>query len=379
MIQQCSLSSGTGRWILAATTLASATSFLMMTAVPVALPAIQTEFSASIGGIQWVVNAHLLSLGALLLIGGSLGDHFGRKRIFIAGISLFAVGGILSGFAPGIEFLIAFQALQGIGSALMMPQSLAIINDCFVENERGRAIGLWAGLSGGISALGPFLGGWLIDAFSWSAVYFMVIPVSVPALIVTSIYVPTTKNPGGRKLDWLGTALIFLGLSGLAYGLISGPLSGWTELPVLVSLVGGLVAIALFILAEQRQQEPLVPFEIFRNPLVVGANTVTLLLYFALNGVIFFTVLNLQQVQGYTPTEAGLGMLPPFLFITVFAGPAGALADKIGPRLQMILGPIVVAIGMVLLTTGGSEASYFKNFMPGLSLFGVGRPWLFRH
>ncbi len=372
MIQQCSLSSATGRWILLAAILASGTAFLMGTAVIVALPTIQSYFHISITGIQWVVNAHLISLAALLLIGGSLGDHFGRKRIFIFGIILFATGAVLSGLAKTIGLLITFQALQGVGSALMIPQSLAIINACFSENQRGQVIGLWAGLSGGIAALGPWLGGWLVETFFWQAVFFMTVPISILALIVTSIFVPESKNPGARQLDWLGTLFIFLGLLGIAYGLISGPVAGWNTPLVLIGLIGGPIAIILFIVAELRQPEPLVPLQIFKNPLVTGANTVTFFLYFALNGIIFFLVLNLQQVQGYSPAKAGLGLLPPIVLITFLSGPAGALADRIGPRLQMILGPVIVALGMVLLTIGGTDASYFKHFLPGLILFGIG-------
>jgi EmrB/QacA subfamily drug resistance transporter len=372
VIQQCLVSSATGRWILLATLLASGTAFLMGTAVVVALPTIQVHFSTTITGIQWVVNAHLLSLAAMLLICGSLGDHFGRKRIFISGISIFAIGAILSGFAGSIGQLIAFQAIQGMGSALMIPQSLAIINACFIETHRGRAIGLWAGLSGGIAALGPWLGGWLVETFSWQAVFFITAPLSILVVAVTAVFIPENRDPGARKLDWWGTLLIFLGLFGIAYGLISGPIAGWHTLLVLISLVGGVVAIILFVLIELRQPEPLVPLHIFRNPLVAGANTVTFFLYFALNGVIFFLVLNLQQVQGYSPTIAGIGLLPPIVLITFLAGPAGALSDRIGPRLQMVSGPVIVALGIALLTIGGTEASYFEHFLPGLMLFGIG-------
>ncbi len=372
MIQQCTLSSATGRWILLATLLASGTAFLMGTAVMVALPAIQSYFGTGLTGMQWVVNAYLLSLAALLLIGGSLGDRFGRRRIFIYGIILFATGAVLSGLARTIGLLIAFQALQGIGSALMIPQSLAIINACFSENQRGQAIGLWAGLSAGIGALGPWLGGWLVETFFWQAVFFMVVPTSLLTLIITAVFVPESKNPAARQLDWRGTLFILLGLLGIAYGLISGPVAGWDNRLVLIGLIGGPIAIIGFILIELRQSEPLVPLQIFRNPLVTGANLVTFLLYFALNGVIFFLVLNLQQVQGYSPATAGLGLLPPIVLITLFAGPAGALADRIGPRRPMLLGPVIVAVGMVLLTIGGADASYLRHFLPGLVLFGMG-------
>jgi EmrB/QacA subfamily drug resistance transporter len=372
VIQQCRLDSKTGRLILLATLLASGTAFLMGTAVTVALPEIQSYFRTSVTSIQWVVNAHLLSLAALLLIGGSLGDHFGRKRIFIFGIIVFGTGAFLSGLSRSAGMLIAFQAVQGVGSALMIPQNLAIINACFAEKQRGQAIGLWAGLSGGIAALGPFLGGWVAETFSWQAVFFMAVPLSIFALIVASMVIPENKNPEARRLDWLGTLLIFLGLLGIAYGLISGPVAGWDKLIVLVGLIGGPVAIALFILIELHQSEPLVPLKIFRNPLVAGANSVTLLLYFALNGLIFFLVLNLQQIQGYSPMIAGLGLLPPIVLITLFAAPSGALTDKIGPRLQMVLGPVIVAMGILLLAIGGADASYIRHYLPGLVLFGIG-------
>jgi MFS family permease len=332
MIGNCSVGSKTGRWILAATLLASGASFIMWSATAVALPSIQGYFDTNIAGIQWVVNSHLLALSAFLLIGGSLGDHFGRKKVFLFGMLLFAIGAILSGFAWSIGALIGFQALQGFGSALMVPQSLAIINACFAERERGRAIGIWAGISGGIAALGPWVGGWLVESFGWPAVFWMTLPVIALSLIVTARLVPENLDPKAGRLDWLGTLFILLGLSGL----------------------------------------PLIPLKIFKNPLVSGANSVTLLLYFAFNGVVIFSVLNLQQIQGFSPIEVGVGLLPPIVIITFLAAPAGALADRFGPRPQMIGGPLLVALGIALLTLGGTSASYFKHFLPGLAIIGIG-------
>lgn len=372
MESKCSISSGTGRWVLLATMLASGAAFLMGTAVAIALPAIQTYFHTNLTSLQWVVNAQLLSLAALLLIGGALGDRFGRKRIFIIGLVIFLVAALLSGLAKTIGLLIAFQALQGIGAALLVPQSLAIINACFAEEQRGQAIGLWAGLSGGISALGPWLGGWLVETYSWPAVFFMIVPIAGLTLIITHLFVPESRNPNARKLDWLGTFLIFVSLLGIAYGLITAPVAGWTDILVLIALTGGAIALILFVFIELRQSEPLVPFHILRNRLVAGANLATLFLYFALNGIVFFLVLNFQQVQGYSPVEAGLGLLPPIILITFLSIPAGTLADKIGPRLPMIIGPAVVAVGMALIALAGTEAGYFKYFFPGLVLFGLG-------
>ena len=368
----CSLKSSSGRWILLATTLASGASFLAGTAVPVALPEIQSRFNTALSGIQWVVNANLLFLGALILVGGALGDHYGRKRIFTLGMALFGVAALFSGLAPSIGMLLSLQALQGTGSALMVPQSLAIINDCFAESERGRAIGLWAGISGGIAALGPLAGGWLVDKFSWSAIFFMVVPVSIAALFISLLFVPGTRPSKAHRLDWPGSITILIGLFGLAYGLMTGPNTGWESPSVVASLLVGSIAIGVFIFIETRQRQPLVYLSIFKKPLVTGANAVTLLVYFGLNGVIFFTVLNLQQVQGYSPTQAGLALLPPIVLITFLTWPTGVLADKLGPRLQMILGPLLVSAGMAFLALGGPDANYLLHFLPGLALFGIG-------
>jgi EmrB/QacA subfamily drug resistance transporter len=344
----------------------------MWSAIAVALPSIQDHFGANIAGVQWVVNSHLLALSSLLLFGGSLGDRLGRKKVFLLGMLIFMVGALLSGFAWSMASLIGFQALQGLGSALMVPQSLAIINACFQEGERGRAIGLWAGISGGIAALGPWLGGWLVETSGWPAVFWMTLPVIVLAFIATARMVPENRDPEAGKLDKLGTLLILLGLLGLAYGLVSGPAEGWAAPLVLIGLIGGMAAVAAFIVVETHKSDPLVPLHILKNPLVSGANACTLLLYFAFNGMVIFTVLNLQQAQGYSPTEAGLGLLPPIVIITFLAAPAGALADRLGPRPQMVGGPLLVAAGIALLATGDVNASYLRNFLPGLATAGVG-------
>lgn len=366
------VNSARGRGVLIATILASGMAFLAGTAVSIALPTIQSFFNSTITGIQWVVNAYVLALAVLILISGSLGDRFGRKRIFCYGIIVFIVGSLLSGFAKTIAQLIAFQAFQGVGAAMMIPGSLAIINSCFAESHRGHAIGLWAGFSGGIAAFGPFLGGFLVETFSWPAVFFINVPIGLLAFFVTLQFVPESRDPSARRLDWWGTLFIALGLSGIAYGLIMGPVNGWSSPLVLTSLIGGILAFIFFIILERKIPEPVVPFSIFRNPLVTGANLATFLLYFALNGMIFFLVLNFQQVQGYSPIFAGLALLPPIILITFLSGPAGSLADKIGPRLQMIAGPFIVALGMALLIIPGTDANYYTHFMPGLILFGGG-------
>ncbi len=365
------LGSARGRGILGATILASGSAFLLGAAVAVALPTIQSAFGTELSSLQWVINAELLTLAALLPIGGSLGDRFGRKRIFLIGITTFTVAGVLSGLASAPVVLIAWQALLGVGAALMVPQSLAIINVSFAENRRGQVIGLWAGLSGAIGALGPWLGGWLVQTFSWPAVFFLAAGAGVVAFIIALLLVPESRNPAARRLDWPGTACLLVGFFGVAFGLISGP-SGWTRPLVLGTLLGGAAALVLFVRVESRRKEPLVPLHIFRNPLVSGANLCTLLLYFALNGVTVFPVLNLQQIQGYSPSEAGLALLPVIVLITFLSGPAGSLADKLGPRLQMIVGPVLVGAGAALLSVGGISISYVRDFLPGTALIGLG-------
>ena len=372
MVGSCSIRSVAGRWVLAATLLASAASFILWSAVSVALPSIQSAFDTGISGLQWVVNSYLLTLSAFLLIGGSLGDHFGRKRIFVTGMLVFVTGASASGFAWSLTALIAFQALEGLGSALMVPQSLAIINACFPSEERGRAIGLWAGISGGIAALGPWIGGALVQAFGWNSVFWMPVPVIALALAATIRYVPENRDVETGKLDWPGTLLVLLALLGIAYGLISGPGNGWDAPVVVACLAGGAVALGFFIVVEARSSTPLVHLAIFRNPLVSGANAVTLLLYFALDGIMLFTILNLQQIQGYSPTQSGLRMLPPVIIITLLAAPAGTLADRIGPRIQMIGGPALVAAGAGLLMLVHADAAYLVYFLPGLAATGIG-------
>jgi MFS family permease len=287
-------------------------------------------------------------------------------------MGIFVVGAVASGLANSIALLIAFQAIQGIGSALMVPQSLAIINATFREAERGRAIGLWAGISGGIAALGPWLGGWLVENIAWAGVFWMSVPVVLTAMAVTWREVPDHSGTQKGPLDWPGALLILFGLTGIAYAMISGPNQGWNHPLVLIALTAGVAAAAGFIAVEKKSPAPLVRLSIFRNRLISGANLATLLLYFAFNGTIVFTVLNLQQVQGLSPSQAGLGLLPPTILITLLAASAGSLADRIGPRKQMIGGPLLVSAGILWLTMGGINADYFIHFLPGLILAGAG-------
>ena len=255
---------------------------------------------------------------------------------------------------------------------MMIPGSLAIINVCFADNVRGKAIGLWAGLSGAMAAFGPLLGGWLVEEFGWSSVFWFNVPIGLLVYFAARSYVPESYNPDARHIDWLGTLFVGIGLSGLAFGLIQGPVWGWESGGIFVSFIVSAIAFISFILVERMSEEPLVPFQIFKNPLVLGANIATFLLYFALNGTIFFLTLNLQQIQGLSPFKTGLSLLPPVVIIALFSGPAGSLADRIGPRFQMITGPLAVAAGMGILAYSGPSPTYFANILPGLILFGAG-------
>ncbi len=361
-----------GKLILLATILASGMAFLDGTVVNIAIPAIQNKLNATISGIQWVVNGYALMLGALILISGALGDRFGRRRIFSYGIFLFTLSSFLCSISQTITQLAIFRAIQGIGGAMMVPGSLSIINISFEEKIRGRVIGLWSGFAGGVAALGPFLGGWLVQTLGWPSIFYINIPIGILALFLTLRYVPETRNRESTRIDLAGTVLIFLSLLGIVYGLISGSDLGWSSPLIISSLTAGAALFVLFLVIETKIKEPLVPFRIFRSPLVVGANLATFFLYFALSGVIFFLVLNLQQVQHYSPIAAGLSMLPAILIITFFSGWGGSLADRIGPRIPMIVGPLIVSIGMTLLAFSGRSTSYLINYLPGLTLFGIG-------
>ncbi len=361
-----------GKLILFATILASGMAFLDGSVVTIAIPSIQEKFHATITGIQWVVNGYSLLLCALILISGALGDRFGRKRIFSYGILLFVLASFLCSISQSITELGLFRAFQGIGGAMMVPGSLSIINSAFAQNVRGRAIGLWSGFAGGVSALGPFVGGYLVQYFGWQSIFYINIPLGILAFIIAIKCIPETKNHESTKIDFIGALLIFLSLLGIAYGLISVSDYGWSNPLILASILFGVISFILFLYVEKKVKQPLVPFHIFKSSLVSGANIATLFLYFALSGVIFFLVLNFQQIQHYSPIYSGLGLLPTILLITFLSGPGGTIADKYGPRFSMIVGPLIVSIGMFLLILPSDHANYFISFMPGLVLFGVG-------
>ena len=362
-----------GRWILAATILASSMAFIDGTVVNVALPFLQTNLNATAIGIQWVVEAYSLFLSALLLVGGSLGDRYGRRRIFNLGVVIFAVASALCGMSANIEQLIVARAVQGIGGALLVPGSLALISSSFGPNERGKAIGTWSGFSAITTAIGPVFGGWLVEHWSWRAAFFLNLPLALAVLLISVWKVPESseKNHHG-PLDWLGTALATFGLGGVVYGLIESPRLGFSNPIVLVTLIGGAVSLAIFVFNEARAKNPMVPLRLFRSRNFSGANILTLLLYAALSGTFFFFTLNLIQIQGYSATAAGAALLPFVVFMFLLSRWAGGLIDRFGARLPLTVGPITAAAGFALFALPAVSGNYWTSFFPAVMVLGLG-------
>ena len=371
-LKQFEVKSAQGRWILFATILVSGMAALLGRSVSIALPTIQSAFSTNIAGIQWVISSYALVIAALILICGLLGDHYGRKRILSLGIVIFVIGCLLSTFAQTIGQLIIFQAVIGLGAVLMLPACLSIINACFIESEKGWAIGLWAGYSGAFGVAGFLVGGWILQIIGWQLIYIINIPIGIISLLITLRFVPESSNPDAQRIDWVGTLWLAVGLFSVSYGLISGPIVGWTDYVTLISLIAGVLGALLFLLSQIRSKNPLIPLSIFRDRTVAGANTATFFLYFALTGVYVFLVIYFQQLHGYSPLQAGAAMLPPSLLVTLFSSKFGSLADRTGPRLLLIIGPALSALGIFLLTLPDANADYFTQFLPALILFGTG-------
>ncbi|HHX43088.1 MAG TPA: DHA2 family efflux MFS transporter permease subunit [Chloroflexi bacterium] len=359
--------------VLAATILGSSLAFIDSSVVGVALPVMQVDLQATLAAAQWVVEANQLLLAALILVGGALGDVFGRRRLFALGIATFLVGTVAAGLAPNIGFLIAARSLQGIGGALLVPGSLAIITATFFGGARGRAIGLWAALTTVASALGPIIGGWLVEQVSWRAVFFLNIPLGLVALALTLWRVPETMHEGAdRSIDVLGAALQVIGLGGLVFGLIEAGASGFGEPLVIAALIIGVVALALFIVRQARIRSPMMPLTLFRSSDFSGTNLLTFLLYGGLYGVLFFLPFNLIQVQGYTATAAGAAQLPFIVLLSVLSPWAGGLVARYGPRPPLVLGPLTAALGFALYALPGQGGSYWTTFFPPTAVLGLG-------
>ena len=365
-------SSVRGRWALAALILGSGAAFLESSVVTVALPAIGRDLELQFGGLQWVMNAYLLSLSALMITGGSLGDLYGRRKIFTSGLLGFAATSALCAVAPGEGVLIVARILQGGCAALLVPASLAIVEASFAEEDRGAAIGAWSGWSGISSLIGPFVGGWLVDRTSWRSVFAIVVVAALAAAWLGLRHLPESHGAAGRRPDWIGSALISLGLAALTYALVEAGGRGLTDGRVAVSGAVGCLLLVAFLLTERRVRDPMLPLTIFRSRQFSGANAATLANYLAIGAMFFFLSLQLQNVLGYTALEAGAASLPATVIMLLFSTHAGRLGQKIGPRLPMTVGPIVLGAGLVMLAGIKPGADYLGSILPGVIVFGVG-------
>ncbi|MGI8762080.1 MAG: DHA2 family efflux MFS transporter permease subunit [Jatrophihabitantaceae bacterium] len=366
-------SSARGRGVLAATVLGSGMVFLDGTIVNVATKHIGQDFHAGFAALQWVLDAYLLTLASLILLGGSLGDRFGRRRIFLTGTVWFAAASLACALAPNVAVLVGARALQGVGGALLTPGSLAIISASFHPEDRAKAIGAWSGLSGVSTALGPLLGGWLVQDVSWRWAFAINVPLAVAVLVLGLRFVPESRaeRSAGRP-DAAGTLLVAGALALLTFGTTQAGTAGWSTL-TLATVAGGLVLAAAFVLVERRAREPLVPLRLFGNRAFSGTNVMTLLTYAALGAVLFVLVLHLQVSAGYGALAAGLSTLPITAVLLLFSARSGALAARIGPRPQLIAGPLLAAAGLVLtLRIDASHRSYLLDVLPGVLLFGLG-------
>ncbi|MBS2962309.1 MFS transporter [Actinocrinis puniceicyclus] len=365
--------SPTGRRVLLATVLGSALTQIDATVVNIALPHIGREFDAGAAALQWTVNGYTLSLASLILLGGALGDRYGRRRVFLTGVVWFAGASLLCGLAPDVRVLILARVVQGVGGALLTPGSLAIIEASFHPDDRGRAIGAWSGLGGVAGALGPFLGGWLVQIASWRLVFLINAPLAALVLVVALRHVPETRNPAMAKgLDLPGVFLAAAALAGLTYGFTAWSALGPGSATVTAALGVGAAALVLFVYAEHRSPHPMLPLDVFRSRAFTAANLVTFAVYAALGGVFFLVVLNLQVVAGYSPLAAGTAMLPITVLMLLLSARSGALAQRIGPRLPMTLGPLVCATALVLLSRIGPHAPYLTAVLPAVVVLGLG-------
>jgi EmrB/QacA subfamily drug resistance transporter len=362
-----------GRWVLLATVLGSGLAMLDATVVNIALPTIGRDFDTGLSSLQWVVNAYTLTLAGFLLLGGALGDRYGRRKVFLIGVTWFAGASLLCAIAPNVEMLILARALQGVGAALLTPGSLAILEASFAPDDRAAAIGAWSGLGGVMTAVGPFLGGWLVESASWRWIFVINLPFALVVLWVGLRHVPETRNEHAvHGIDFAGAILTVVGLAGVIAGLTAGPEQGWTDPIVLISLFGGLAVLGAFVVVEQRSAHPLVPLAIFKAKQFTSANIVTFVVYAALAGAFFLLPIQLQTVVDFSPIASGAALLPVTIIMLFGSSRAGRLATRIGPRIPMSVGPAIAGVGLLLLSTVGAGSSYWTGVLPGITVFGCG-------
>ncbi|MGF6485620.1 DHA2 family efflux MFS transporter permease subunit [Paraburkholderia sp. JPY419] len=361
------------RLALAATIAGSSMAFIDGSVVNVALPSIQSELGASVAAMQWVVNAYLLFLGSLVLVGGSMGDKLGRRTVFIAGVGLFTLASAACGFAPNASALVAARAVQGIGASLLVPSSLAIIGAVFDDAARGRAIGTWAGVGAITSAVGPVAGGWLVDAWSWRAIFFLNVPLAALTIALAILAVPNSHRADApRQLDWPGALSAATGLAALTFGLTEASARGFAHPLVFGAIGAGVLILAAFVIVEARSPNPMVPLDLFRSRDFTGANLVTLLLYFGLGGAFFFLPFTLIRAHGFSATQAGAALLPVPFIIGLLSRFTGGLTSRFGSRVLLTVGPGVAGIGFTLLALPFVRGSYLTGFFPALVVLGLG-------
>jgi EmrB/QacA subfamily drug resistance transporter len=368
-------SESAGRWVLAAAILGSSITFIDGTVVNVALPILQRELGATVGQTQWVVESYALMLSALILVGGSLGDIFGRRKIFSLGVVLFGIASALCGIAQDANQLIGARAVQGIGAAMLVPGSLALISANFRKDKRGRAIGTWSGVTAIAAGIGPVLGGWLIETFSWRWIFFLNVPLVVAVVLIAWFRVPESRDDadGPQRVDWIGAALATVALGGLVFGLIESNARGFRSPVVIGSIVVGVIALVGFLITEWRIKNPMMPLPLFRSPAFAGANLLTLFLYAALGGLLFFLPFILIQVQNYGPTAAGAALAPFVVTMFLLGRWAGGLVDRFGSKIPLTIGPFIAACGFALFAWPSADStSYWTSYFPAVMVMSLG-------